>query len=263
MAPNSHTLQIVTRNWYILECLVNYHILTSISCDYENEHWSYIPSHAHPVQVTMQCWAEKSVSTFVNLISMVLFTIKISSLSWSVRVLHYAHYKLDFLSSSAGLSSACLQNAGIPQGSVHTSASSLCALFPGGLLQPSASHMVSMPRVPQVHPQPWPSRCLHPTPNMSAPLRLLTGVSKLNRKFKIPDFHPHSCLPVHPSLILLIVMSSSFTVSFISPIWPISSPLDLMDLQVTAWVYPLLSTPTPITQDQSSIASCLIPALGL
>lgn len=193
----------------------------------------------------------------------VLFTMKISSLSWSVRVLHYAHYKLDFLSSSAGLSSACLQNAGIPQGSVHTSASSLCALFSGGLLQPSASHTVSMPRVPQVHPQPWPSRCLHPTPNMSPPLRLLTGVSKLNRKFKMPDFHPHSCLPVHPSLILLIVMSSSFTVSFISPIWPISSLLDLVDLQVTAWVYPLFSTPTPITQDESSIVSCLIPSLGL
>lgn len=125
----------------------------------------------------------------------ILFTLIKSSLSWNVRVLTY--YKRDSLSFSAGSSSACLQDVGIPKGSSQDSASSLCTPFLHNFIKSYGFQMIYVPVSPNMCLQPWPSRYLHPTTNVSLPLRLPIEISKLTWLKQIPDFHPHSPLLIH------------------------------------------------------------------
>lgn len=121
----------------------------------------------------------KDVSTFVNFISVInsLYVYKILSV-----LKHHSlntSCKSDSSSFSAGSSSACFQHVGMPQRSGQTLRFlSLYPLrrrsHPGWWLS-----FVSIPISPKVGLQLWPFRYLHPTPNVSLLLKLLTGVSKL------------------------------------------------------------------------------------
>lgn len=121
----------------------------------------------------------KNVSMFVNFISVInsLYVYKILSV-----LKHHSlntSCKSDSSSFSAGSSSACFQHVGMPQGSGQTLR--LFSLYPF----PTQSHpglwlsFVYRPINPKVGLQLWPFRYLHPTPNVSLLLKLLTGVSKL------------------------------------------------------------------------------------
>lgn len=157
--------------------------------------WKWIKGVIVSPPYSSQCSAgQRSVS--VNLILKILFTVKNSALSWNVGVLKYiikaipCHSLLVYLLFAFKM----LETPGFCPGLCLFS---LRALFSGVLLQPSGSRRVSMPTSPKMRPQPWPSRCQQPTSNAAPPFKLRTGLSKLNGKTKIPDFRPHSCLPVH------------------------------------------------------------------
>lgn len=169
MAPNS-TLVTVKRNRYILNCLVKHHVLTSISCCYENEKKKKT-SVMFPLTAHSECPARQwrmSPYSWILFQWLIFFTLIRTSQSWNVRVLTQpikvtprhsllAHFLLDFKMLG------CLR--------IPAKAQPLLSLYLllGDLIQSWLSFCLYTNKR-------QPSRYLHPTTNASPPLSLFTGI---------------------------------------------------------------------------------------